>query len=83
MALPETRSCVAELRLGTTEGTYKSFAKDRGGSQVEDDHLLLVRKQMSGAWHGFNEAPTRITPTGDQFTSLTYRDVTPKDVENI
>lgn len=83
MAYPELRSCVTAMLVGTTDGTYKAYAMNRGGSQVEDDHTLLVRKQMSGLWHGFHEADERVAPTGQRFKSPFYQDVCPVDEENV
>jgi hypothetical protein len=83
MTYAPVRSCNTELRVGATDGTYKAFAMNRGGSQVEDDHLLKVRKQMSGLWHGFHEAQDRVTPDGRHFTSPYYQDVCPLDEENV
>ena len=77
------RSCRTEMLLGTTDGTYKAFAINRGGADLEEDHLLNVRRQMSGLWHGFSESPDRIDPTGQVFVSPYYEDVAPMDGENV
>ena len=83
MAYPQARSCNTALHLGSTDGTYKAYAMNRGGMVVEDGHTDVVRKQMSGVWHGFHEAPTRVCPDGRTFTSPYYVDMTPEDPENV
>lgn len=83
MAYAKPRSCRTEMLLGTTDGTYKAFAANRGGSDIEEDHLLEVRRQMSGLWHGFSEASNRIDPTGNVFVSPYHKDVAPMDGENV
>lgn len=83
MAYPKQRSWRTAMLLGTTDGTYKAFVMNRGGSELDEDHLAQARQQMSGVWHGFREAPSRIDPTGRVFVSPYYKDVAPADGVNV
>jgi hypothetical protein len=77
----QQRSYNTNLKQGMVDGSYKFYAPNRGG-EVEDT-TAQTRQQMSGAWHGFNETPTKILPDGSTFNSPGYYDITPLDDENI
>lgn len=75
------RSCNTDLRLGITDGAYKSAIKDRGG--VPEHISCTIRGCESGVWHGFNESPVRYLIDGTTFKSPYYHDIAPQDRENV
>lgn len=77
----QQRNYNTNLQMGVTEGAYKQAAPNRGG-EVEDT-FVGVRKQMSGAWHGFSDTKYRIMPDGRSYPCPQYFDVIPQDDENI
>lgn len=81
MAFPASRSCNADLHRGMADGTYKFAAPNRGG--VVEDTFTAYRKDMSGAWHGFNEIQPKMLPDGRSVPTIDYFDITPMDKENI
>lgn len=81
MAYAQARSCVKDLHAGMTDGAYKRYAINRGG-EVEDT-TANVRRQMSGAWHGFRDIDTWALPDGREMTAYTHVNVDPDDIENI
>ena len=81
MAFAAHRSWNRDLHAGMTDGTYKKFAMNRGG--VVEDTSAPYRRDMSGAWHGFNETQNKVLPDGKVVMTPYYHDITPVDEENI
>jgi hypothetical protein len=75
------RSCNRDLHAGMTDGTYKKAAPNRGG-EVEPT-FANARRQMSGAWHGFNEVPMKVLGDGRPDHPPYFMDIAPVDKENI
>lgn len=82
MAYPRQRSCNSELHAGMTDGGWKKFAPNRGGSGIEYISAAM-REHMSGAWHGFNESAEKCLPDGRSDHPPYYAYITPEDNENI
>lgn len=75
MAYAPRRDPVAELLMGTIDGTYKEVDQGRGG-QVEDT-TARTRADLSDVWYGIHEAAEKVTPFGDLVHTPTYRPTRP------
>jgi hypothetical protein len=76
-----SRSCIADLHEGATDGTYKKYAVNRGG--FVEGVTALARREMSGVYHGFNERANKLMPNGAQITTPNYVDIAAMDSENV
>jgi hypothetical protein len=81
MAYAQARSCNADLEAGLTDGSYKKAVTNRGG--VVESLTCENRREMSGAWHGFNETNPKMAPTRGSVSTINYQYITPEDKENI
>lgn len=67
MAYPPRRSCNDGLKEGMTDGSWKKFDMNRGGT-VEPITAHL-RTHMDGTWHGFCEDSHFMLPDTRSFVN--------------
>jgi hypothetical protein len=58
MAVNDSRSCNRDLRLGATDGKFKSLTPDRGG-EVDPTHATKRMHEVSATY-----------PTGEQYSII-------------
>jgi len=81
MAYAPSRSCNNSLHYGINDGVYKDAYPNWGNIQG-NDATVDVRQQMSGVWHGFNEAPVKYLPDGRSYQTHNS-DIAPEDDYNV
>ncbi len=80
MAYAPSRSCRNELHYGVNDAVYKDAHMN--WSNIQTDNTVPVRQQMSGVWHGFNEAPVKFLPDGRSYKTHDS-DIAPEDDYNV
>lgn len=67
MVYPQSRSVVAELNEGATDGKYKKVVNNRGG--VVEQTTQAARADLKDIWYGIHEAPVKVRPDMQHVTT--------------